>query len=468
MAAFRRRFLTYIDYYFCYNFRPNHEQFFRTFWGHNVRVNPVDAYNRFLAEDLVTKEKPSTDEREALQIGCLYFVETLLNTGDAQKALNAMADNLESPWPIKPQTTGKQILPGMVNLDFKPYTTRRYIDMVTSILILRVQTDGERRVLPWLFQTLKYAFTAERRIPLCYLLQLALTPEESSEALSDFVVSLLAQSTRPPEDISLHLAELVTNTSDPQWTWQLACTLAVQTEKDLEPLTSRLMINFYWTEGPPKAIQINVTLSEIVGLLTSNTHPAVCQVVCAYLMKTGQPVAPYQDAIIARFTDSDSGYLNMAAKHLSEGRCRLTGEQLRIVKQVTKTEAVAALLANAAAAESLIQVENSNGWQKSSGYIEALYESAGSYFAFYKTILHTVPNSEWRTDEDTFGALVIDAQGFVCCPIPEHFLSRPTGAAGARRHLSPLTIIGDDGEVLAKVCEPFMEQDGQWGDRNYL
>lgn len=442
-----------------------------------MNADPVSAYKKFLA----AQEQLTADEREALQIGCLYFVETLLKTGDAQKALTAMKKNLKSPWPKNPSTTGKQSLPGMLHLEFEPYETREYIDIVTSHLLRRLHTDGERRVLPWLLQTLKYGFPAERRVPLSYLPQLGLTPEEIGEVLQDVVVSLLAQSTGQPGDLCKHLSDLVTETSDPRWTWQLARALAAQPTADLARLDSMLLISFYRGDGPPKTVRIDVSPSEILELLTPGTHPIARQIVCAYLTKTGQPVSPYQEAIVSRFHDSDLGYLHAAAQYLSEGRCKLTSEQLRIVKRAMEklpndrsyqrekaAEAITSLLTNGTATDSATQGENTDGWLRGPGSFEVIHEIAGTYFAMYKNVLHSVPYSEWRTDEEEFGALVIDSKEGAGYLIPKKFPSTPTGASGARRVAEPLALIGAEGEILVCLREPFMNQDGRWGDQNFL
>ena len=89
----------------------------------------AEAFRKFIE----VKEELSKDERELLQVGCAYFIESLLIGGDAERALKAMETNLTSPMPELSNVTGRKTLRGMVDLVFKPYTTRQAYRTIDSV-----------------------------------------------------------------------------------------------------------------------------------------------------------------------------------------------------------------------------------------------------------------------------------------------------------------------------------------------
>ncbi|MCX6117751.1 MAG: hypothetical protein NT027_09430 [Proteobacteria bacterium] len=438
------------------------------------------AFKKFID----AKEGLSKDERELLQVGCAYFIESLLIGGDAERALKAMEANLTSPLPDTSKVTGKKTLRGMVNIEFDPYTTRQYIEYTTSILFDRILTDGDRSTLPWVTQTIKYAFYHEREAPLGYLPTLNLTSEQIHACLKDFVTGVMAQKFEPPANIGDHICHFVQNISRPYWIYTLAKVLSEFSVEELDRYKSIVNTSSLRTRFEPSALESMEGPVDIKPLLDSKCHIFVSQIACAYLLRSQIAATEYKDLIMSRMVGAPYTFIATAANYVSEFQGQFSANDLAILKDVDSMRppgggrmfefseahmALRALMENANARLISEPVNVVGGeWTRLKGKFQQIVsvDESTLMLTYIKTKFFA-PMSEWRSDEDEIGFLKINKGSMKHFAIPRQFPSCKTGAAGVKRTVFILGKVEGRSEFLIGIQEPFYDERG-WGNQNLL
>jgi hypothetical protein len=439
-----------------------------------------EAFRKFVE----AQEKLSKDERELLQVGCAYFIESLLIGGDGERALKAMEANLTSPLPDTSKVTGKKILRGMVHIEFEPYTTRQYIGYTTNILMDRNLTDGDRSTLPWLTQTIKYAYHHERDVPLGYLPTLNLPAEQIHACLKDFVIGVMAQKFEPPANIGDHICHFVQTISRPYWIYALAKVLSEFSVEELDKYKNIVNTSSLRTRFEPSALKTMEGPVDIKPLLDSKSHIFVSQIACAYLLRSQIAATEYKDLIMSRMVGAPYTFIATAANYVSEFQGQFSASDLAILKEVDSMRppsggrmfefseahmALRALMENANARLIVEPVNVLGGeWTRLKGKFKQIVsvDESTLMLPYIKTKFFA-PMSEWRTDEDEIGFLKINKGTMTHFAIPLQFPPCKTGAAGVKRSVFVLGKFEGRSEFLIGIHEPYYDERG-WGDQNLL
>jgi hypothetical protein len=455
----------------------------------------VSAAREALDKLLARESALDADERRLLRGALAAYVDVLLESGDAARALEELKARCGEPPPAAPRTLGARPLRGMTQLDFEPYETRDYISEVCALLGILVIEDGDLALRPWLMQTLKIGFPGDRETALQMASALPIALAEARAAARDFYESLAAQPRPEMGGPGDHVSSLLGGLASPIWREALLREGAGLPDAELERLGADFALSFFdatrgWRQcaelaisdeeieklleagGPPARRSFALAAARLKGRVTARSAAALVRIV-SESARAPEP-APYPLLAAAAECLEKSSTLEAAALPALEGALEALAGRDGGYAQQGAVEALGTLI-RGVRTRSAPLIERSHldsrltVWRTPAFLQEPRLSPSGEGEAFYRRIRVRANDREWMTDHDEFGAFAVDAaaRSAEAVPLPVSFRMRESGAAGFGRRLQVLGTLERRGEILVCVFSPFSRAKG-WGSENLL